>query len=110
MQNNPTHKAKTISGEWVEGWYDGANIWKEGDDRYPHAIIESTLCRSTYRPDSNGKMMYEGDEVDHNGKIWHIEWIESICAFVLKRGKKAVVPFTLNILITLTGKNKHDVM
>lgn len=111
MESKPTHKAKSLDGQWVEGWYDGSDqdfIVMVLDKFKIAPINPSTLCRSTYRTDSNGKLMYEGDEVMHNGKLWNIEWIDSICAFVLKRGKKAVVPFTLNILITLTGKNSSD--
>jgi hypothetical protein len=107
MTNQPTHKAKTLDGTWIEGWYDGANIWKEGDDRYPYAIIEYTLCRSTYRPDSNGKMMYEGDEVIVGDILFTIKWCDTSSAFKLSVGD-FLIPMSRYTKTTLTGKNKHD--
>jgi hypothetical protein len=107
MQNNPTHKAKTISGDWIEGYFDGANVWCEGDDRYPYPIIETTLCRSTYRQDSNGKMMYDGDEVEvGEGITYTIMWNDYYCGFILQNDRGRT--FINEVKLTLTGKNKHD--
>ncbi len=108
MENNPTHKAKTLNGTWIEGWYDGANIWKEGVDRYPYPIIETTLCRSTYRPDSNDKMMYEGDEVLVNDVPHIIIWDDGRCSFKIIDIHDLVVQFHTSYRCTLTGRNKHD--
>lgn len=110
MTNQPTHKAKTIDGKWIEGWYDGSNgdqiMWMTiPPNGCPYIINPTTLCRSTYRPDSNGKMMYEGDEVEVNGRLFTIEWSEEYAAFRLSSGEYF---HEIEFEITLTGKNKHD--
>ncbi len=114
MTNQPTHKAKTLDDQWIEGWYDGSDkhelvIWiaYPNDDNLTHVQINpTTLCRSTYRPDSNGKMMYEGDEVECNGTKMIIEWDSFDCGFVLT-GSSITKMYHYKI-ITLTGRNKHD--
>ena len=117
MTNQPTHKAKTLDGKWIEGWYDKANVLRENDDRYPHAINPTTLCRSTYRPDSNGKIMYEGDTIDI--KEWEdsmrnisgeytIEWDCVGCCFCLIAEGKEALEFNEMDYYYSTGKNKHD--
>lgn len=114
MYNTHTHKAKTIDGQWVEGWYDGSDkndlvIWlpNGNTDSWPFNINPSTLCRSTYRPDSNGKLMYEGDEVEVDGKPFIIEWNTESCGFMLSCGEY-LHDITFYETYTLTGKNKHD--
>jgi hypothetical protein len=113
MQNNPTHKAKTLDDQWIEGWYDGSYkhelvIWiaYPNDDNLTHVQINpTTLCRSTYRQDSNGNMMYEGDEVEVDGRLFTIEWSKEYVAFGLSSGEFF---HEIAFQITLTGKNKHD--
>ena len=121
--NLPTHKAKTISGEWIEGWYDGSIesnpiIWcKHRRGCYHFEINPTTLCRSTYRPDSNGKIMYEGDTIDI--KEWEdsmrnisgeytIEWDCVGCCFCLIAEGKEALEFNEMDYYYSTGKNKHD--
>lgn len=115
--NKPTHKAKSLDGTWAEGWYDGSNpesqlIWfAVKEDRFSfYEIAPSTLCRSTYRTDSNGTLMYEGDEVMYLGKMYNIEWVNSICGFVLKHEDGTFIPFNRDMdhLLILTGKNIKD--
>lgn len=67
----------------------------------------TTLCRSTYRTDSNDKMMYEGDEVVWNNRVWIIEWCNESCAFMLSDGEERQYIRWYEDY-TLTGKNKHD--
>jgi hypothetical protein len=112
MQDNPTHKAKTIYGDWIEGWYDGSNkihlIWNDIEPvDMPDVINPTTLCRSTYRQDSNGNMMYEGDEVEVDGKPFIIEWNTESCGFMLA-SNQYLHDITFYGTYTLTGKNKHD--
>ena len=103
MTNQPTHKAKTLDGTWIEGWYDGYDGSIRNEELYD--IDRTTLCRSTYRPDSNGKMMYEGDEVEVDGRLFTIEWSKEYAAFGLSSGEYF---HEIAFQITLTGKNKHD--
>lgn len=115
--NQPTHKAKTIDGQWVEGWYDGNTytIWYESS--FGKAIDKNTLCRSTYRTDSNGKLMYEGDEVEvkdwedsmrNIAGIYTIAWDEVSCGFALIADGKEAITFNEVDYYYLTGKNKHE--
>lgn len=115
MENNPTHKAKTLDGTWIEGWYDGSIesnpiIWcKHRRGCYHFEINPTTLCRSTYRPYSNGKIMYEGDEVEVDGRLFIIEWHTESCGFILCTNDSYRIPFMTHMKYwTLTGKNKHD--
>jgi hypothetical protein len=116
MENNPTHKAKTFNGEWIEGWYDGYEGHIRTDELY--YIDRTTLCRSTYRVDSNGKMMYEGDEVEvkffieftHRYKgNWFIKYDDVRCRYLLESvDGKLTLYFDVHDKYTLTGKNKND--
>lgn len=114
MENNPTHKAKTLDGKWIEGWYDGSDahdlvMWIKGSDDISHLIVDpTTLCRSTYRADSNGNMMYEGDEVEVNNVPHTIIWDDKSCSFMMIDNHDLVVRFYPSYRYTLTGKNKHD--
>ena len=124
MYNQPTHKAKSLDGQWVEGWYDGSNpesqlIWFNVNNTWYnfHEINPTTLCRSTYRTDSNGKLMYEGDEVevkDWEGSmrsiagIYTIAWDEVTCCFCMIADDKEAITFNEVDYYTITGKNKHD--
>ncbi len=123
MENNPTHKAKTLDGTWIEGWYDGSIesnpiIWcKHRRGCYHFEINPTTLCRSTYRPDSNGKIMYEGDEIDvaremfdviEASGVYTIEWDNVCCGFVLIAEGKEALEFNEMDYYYSTGKNKHD--
>jgi hypothetical protein len=114
MENNPTHKAKTPNGQWIEGWYDGSDshdlvMWIKGSDLIKHLVVDpTTLCRSTYRADSNGKMMYEGDEVLLNNVPHTIIWDDDRCSFKMIDIHDLVVQFHPSYRYTLTGKNKHD--
>jgi hypothetical protein len=109
MTNQPTHKAKTLDGTWIEGWYDGSTgaiMWIT-DNKIPCVSIKpNTLCRSTYRTDSNGKMMYEGDEVYTQRGVYIIWWNPITCAFLLTNDHENI--FMGTVAPTLTGKNKHD--
>jgi hypothetical protein len=113
MQNNPTHKAKTFDGQWIEGWYDGSDevhcIWtNENTNKLPDRINPTTLCRSTYRQDSNSKMMYEGDEVLVNNVPHTIIWDDGRCSFRMIDIHDLVVQFHPSYKYTLKGKNKYD--
>ena len=115
--DQPTHKAKTLDGQWVEGWYDGSDqddptIYKYGSDKsvvINIPINPSTLCRSTYRPDSNGKLMYEGDEVEVDGMKFTINYSIDTCSFVLIHCNHEDIKeeFSFYKTYTLTRK-KHD--
>lgn len=113
MTINPTHKAKTLDGKWIEGWYDGSDshdlvMWIKGSDLIKHLVVDpTTLCRSTYRPDSNNKMMYEGDEVLVGDILFTIKWCDTSSAFKLSVGD-FLIPMSRYTKTTLTGKNKHD--
>jgi hypothetical protein len=50
-------------------------------------------------------MMYEGDEVEVDGRLFTIEWSKEYVAFGLSSGKFF---HEIAFQITLTGKNKHD--
>lgn len=114
MENNPTHKAKTLDGTWIEGWYDGSIesnpiIWcKHRRGCYHFEINPTTLCRSTYRPDSNGKIMYEGDEVEVDGENYFIIWDDNTCSFCMVVDDNYPLEFNMEDNYYLTGKNKHD--
>ena len=110
--NQFTHKAKTIDGTWVEGWYDGsvedALLWLNDKVRPFRAINPFTLCRSTYRPDRNGTLMYEGDEVEVNKSKFWIIWDDEYCAFKIINDDGEFFRMPKYYTYTLTGKNKHD--
>ena len=100
MTPTPTHKALTPAGEWVEGWFDYSYgdhpvIWlKQPNEEEEGSFVEAlpeTVCRATGRPDSNGKMMYEGDYVQIEGDpdIYEIEYNQEYCAFILIGGRLA---------------------
>lgn len=122
MENKPTHKAKSLDGQWVEGWFNGINEsviikWDNYEEYKPRFINPSTLCRSTYRTDSNGKLMYEGDEVEvkdwedsmrNIAGIYTIAWDEVSCGFALIADGKEAITFNEVDYYYLTGKNKHD--
>lgn len=124
----PTFKALTPAGEWVEGWFDHSLkdapvIWfhKEGHEAGFYEVLPETVCVSTGRPDSNGKMMFNGDfvQVDewidgmkgYSG-IYCIEYTNLDCAFFLvdynKSAEDMAIPFNEMDTYTLTGKNFHD--
>ncbi len=122
MTNNPTHKAKTLTGTWIEGWYDNSTgnhtMWIQTlTKKFVEEINPTTLCRSTYRPDSNGKMMYEGDRIDV--KEWEdgmrnisgeytIEWDCVGCCFCLIAEGREALEFNEMDYYYSTGRNKHD--
>lgn len=111
MTNQPTHKAKTLDGKWIEGWYDGStgSIMWITDKKIPCVHVHNgTLCRSTYRPDSNGKIMYEGDEVLVNNVPHTIIWDDGSSSFQMIDIHDLVVRFHHSYRYALTGKNKHD--
>jgi len=97
----PTFKALTPAGEWVEGWLMrhkrfldekpyikssniGEIVWYE--------VLPETVCMSTGRADSTGKMMFNGDfvQVDewmearqNHSIIYRIEYDNVNCTFYL---------------------------
>ncbi len=132
MTPTQTHKALTPAGEWVEGWFDYAYndhpvIWFEQPSEEDSFVVvfPSTVCRATGRPDSKGKMMYNGDlvqveevQVDEwiNGMegysgIYRIEYNTVDCAFLLVDDRDMItraIRFNEMDTYTLTGKNIHD--
>ena len=124
----PTHKALTPAGEWVEGWFDYSSvdapvIWISGETYFGsnRIVLHETVCRATGRPDSNGKMMYEGDYVKvhkwidvmkgYSG-IYRIEYNIFDCAFCLvddnKSGEDMAINFNVMDNYILTGKNINN--
>ena len=125
MTMTPTFKALTPAGEWVEGWYffNGSEHGIINNKFFPGSWIEvlpETVCMATGRPDSNGKMMFNGDfvQVDewidgmkcYSG-IYRIEYNAVDCAFLLVDDRDMIVRamrFNEMDTYTLTGKNIHD--
>jgi hypothetical protein len=53
--------------------------------------------------------MYEGDEVEVDGRLFIIEWHTESCGFILCTNDSYRIPFMTHMKYwTLTGKNKHD--
>lgn len=127
MTPTPTHKALTPAGKWVEGWFDYSYndhpvIWFEQPSEEDSFVVvfPSTVCQTTGRPDSKGKMMYDGDfvQVDewmdsmegYSG-IYRIEYNTVDCAFLLVDDRDMItraIRFNEMDTYTLTGKNIHD--
>ena len=119
--NTDRYKAKALTvgdnPEWVEGF---CSQFKDGSvyvfppdglhsfDNYE--IDPATLCQCTGQKDSQGKLIFEGDILDHAGLgFWRIEWNRS--EWVLRlHDDRVVVATNLQDIdhMTLTGKNIHD--
>src|SRR5574343_755800 len=128
----PTHKALTPTGEWVEGWYYEHNlksyiVYEDHSDNastsYNQEALPETMCMATGRPGSNGKMMYEGDEItfedteiitSQSGTEYdpilntgHIYWDSDECKFYVSDILAAYI-IEVWVSAALTGKNIHD--
>lgn len=123
----PKFKALTPAGEWVEGWFGLSDkkrpvIWtNDFSTGNPVEVLPETVCMATGRPDSTGKMMYNGDFVQVEewfaltkgcSGIYRIEYNTVDCGFVLvddnKSGENMAICFNEMDTYTLTGKNIHD--
>jgi len=89
-----TCKAKTLDGEWVEGYYVKArgysvmsqeefvhmlDYWDKDGYQKEVVIDSNTVSRCTGIEDENGKLIYEDDRVIYSGVEYVIMWDPNGC-------------------------------
>lgn len=116
MTPTPTHKALTIDGEWVEGWFDYSDEeypimgYPKGTDSIMYEpVLPHTVCRATGLTDKNGVHIWEGDELALEDMTFYVEWFDG--GFHLGRNDsqtKSPISQDRTRKFTLTGKNIND--
>lgn len=103
------HGKRIDNREWVEGYYvsNGEDLhYIITDEFVQHLVDPSTLGECTGLTDKNGKLIFEGDIIDHNGEHYVIKYLEKYMRFspTNHRAVFAVFDYTQSEIIG----NIHD--
>ena len=82
------------NGEWIYGWYVEASVCKPDGILYlihapdkTHEVIPSTVGQAVGCEDKNGMMMYAGDKVLWNERLFIVVWCKTMTGFYMQTVK-----------------------